>query len=91
MPCGLFYLFPHVIVAVEVEDICDEVEGILVVLDLGVESREIEAVGEVFLVYFAEVLIAPGGYELGDMSVMFRRRRRKRSRPGVSGPKCVGL
>ena len=58
MSRGLFYLFPHVIVAVEVEDICDKIEGILVVLDFGVEPGKVETVGEVFLVYFAKVLIA---------------------------------
>ena len=51
-------MFPHVIVAVEVEDICDKIEGILVVLDFGVESGKVETVGEIFLVYFAKVLIA---------------------------------
>ena len=58
MSRGLFYLFPHVIVAVEVEDICHKVEGILVVLDLGVEPGKVESVGEIFFVYFAKVLIA---------------------------------
>ena len=52
-------MFPHVIVAVEVEDICDKVESILVVLDLGVEPGKVESVGEIFFVYFAKVLIAP--------------------------------
>jgi hypothetical protein len=54
----------HVVVAVEVEDVGHEVEGILVVLDLGVEAREVEAVGEVLFVDLAEVLVAARGDEL---------------------------
>jgi hypothetical protein len=57
MPRRLFYLFPHVIVTVEVEDICNKVERILVVLDFGVQTREVEAIGKVFFVDFAEVFI----------------------------------
>jgi hypothetical protein len=54
----LFYLFPHVIVAVEVEDIGNEVQRILVVLNFSVQAREVEAIGEVFFVNLAEVLVA---------------------------------
>jgi hypothetical protein len=55
----LLYLFPHIIVAVEVEDVGYEVERILVVLDFSVEAREVETVGEVFFVDFAEILVPP--------------------------------
>lgn len=65
MPRRFLNLLAHLVVAVEVEDIGDEVEGILVVLDLGVEASEVEAVGEVLFVDFAEVLVAAGRYELG--------------------------
>jgi hypothetical protein len=54
----LFYLFPHIIVAVEVEDVCYEIQCILVVLNFGVQTREVKAVGEVFFVDLAEVLVA---------------------------------
>ena len=54
----LFDLLPHLIIAVKVEDISDKVESILVILDIGVQAREIEAIGQVILVDFAEVLIA---------------------------------
>ena len=64
MPRRLFYLFPHIIVAVEVEDVCYEVEGILVVLNLGVQPGEVEAVGQVLLVDLAEVLVPPRRYKL---------------------------
>ena|SRR3569833_124762 len=55
----LLYRLAHVIVAVEVEDIRDEVESILIVLDFRVQAGEIEAVGEVVLVDLAEILVAP--------------------------------
>lgn len=43
--CTLLDCLPHLIVAIKVEDIGDEVERILVVLNLRVESGEVEAVG----------------------------------------------
>ena len=58
MPRRLFYLFSHVIVAVKVEDVCDKIEGILVVLDFGVQACEVEAVGEVLFVDFAKVFVS---------------------------------
>jgi hypothetical protein len=58
MPRRLLNRFPHVVVAVKVKDIGDQVERVLVVLDLGVQAREVEPVGQVFLVDFAEVLVA---------------------------------
>jgi hypothetical protein len=64
MPRRLFNLFPHFIVAVKVEDVCYKVEGILVVLHFGVQAREVEAIGEVFFVDLAKVLISSGGDEL---------------------------
>ena len=36
--------FAHVIFTVKIEDVRDEVESILVVLNFGIEAREIEAV-----------------------------------------------
>jgi hypothetical protein len=55
----LLDLFPHIIVAVEVEDIRYEVEGILVVLNFRVKAGQVEPVGKVFFVNLAEVLVAP--------------------------------
>lgn len=54
----LLDLFPHIIVAVKVENVRYEVEGILVVLDFGVEAREVEPVGQVLFVDLAEVFIS---------------------------------
>jgi hypothetical protein len=65
MPCRLFYLLSHVIVAVEVEDVCYEVERILVILDFGVEACEVETVGKVLFVNLTEVFVPSRRYELG--------------------------
>ena len=64
---ALLYLLPHVVVAVEVEDVGNEIKGILIVLDFGVQPRQVEAIGEVLFVDFAEVLVAARGYELFQM------------------------
>ena len=64
MAGGLLDLLSHLIVAVEIEDIGDEIKSVLVVLDIGVEACEVEAVGEVVLVDFAEVFIASRRDEL---------------------------
>jgi hypothetical protein len=57
---GLLDLLAHVVFAVEVEDICDKIEGVLVVLNFGVEAGKIEAVGQVFFVDLAEVFVPAG-------------------------------
>jgi hypothetical protein len=54
----------HLVVAVEVEHVGHEVQCILVVLDLGVEARQVEAVRKILLVNLAEVLIAAQRDEL---------------------------
>lgn len=58
MPCGFLNLLPHIIVAVQIKDIGDEIKGILIVLDVGVEAGKVEAVGKVVFVDFAKVFIA---------------------------------
>ena len=50
----------HVIVAVEIEDVCDQVERILIVLDFGVKTRQVESICKVLFVDLAEVLVASG-------------------------------
>jgi hypothetical protein len=56
--------FPHLIVAVQIEDISDEVQRVLVILYLRVEARQVETIGEVVLVNLTKVLIASRGDEL---------------------------
>lgn len=58
MPRRLLDRFAHLIVAVQVEHVGDKVERILVILDLGVQPRQVEAVSQVILVDLAEVLVA---------------------------------
>ena len=55
----------HLVVAVQVENVRDEIEGILVVLDVCIEAGEVEAVGEIVLVDFAKVFVAARRYKLG--------------------------
>jgi hypothetical protein len=64
VPGRFFYCLPHLIVAVEIEHVGNEVEGILVVLDLRVQACEVEPICEVVFVDFAKVFIAARGYEL---------------------------
>lgn len=64
MPSRLLDRLAHLIVAVQVEHIRHQVQGILIVLHLRVEARQVEAVGQIVLVDLAEVLVAPRGDEL---------------------------
>lgn len=64
MPGGFFYRLAHLVVAVEVEHIGYQVQRILVVLDLRVQTRQVEAVCQVLLVNLAKVLVAAGRDEL---------------------------
>lgn len=76
MPRRLLYLLAHLIFAVKVEDVGNEVERILIVLHFGVQAREVETIGQVFLVDFAKVLVAAGGYELHALSACSRLREK---------------
>ena len=69
MPGRFFDLLPHVIVTVEVEDIGDKVESVLVVLNISVESRQIEAVCEVVFVNLTVVFVAPRRNELSSKNI----------------------
>ena len=58
MPCRLLNLLAHIIIAVKVEDVRHKIECILVVLDFGVEARQVEPIREVFFVNLAKVLVS---------------------------------
>jgi len=64
MPRRLLDLLPHIIIAVEVENISNKVKGVLIVLDVGIESSQIEAVGEIVFIDFAKVFVASRRDEL---------------------------
>lgn len=53
----LLNLLSHLVITIEIEHIGDEIECVLVILDVGVEAREVEAVREVVFVDFAEVFV----------------------------------
>jgi len=58
--CRLFYRLPHIIVAVEVENVRHEVEGILVILNFRVKACQVEPVGKIVFVDFAKILVSSG-------------------------------
>lgn len=60
----------HLIVALEIKDIGDEIQGILVILDFRVKARQVEPVGEVVFVDFAKVLVAPRRDELRTNNIL---------------------
>lgn len=64
MPCGLLDLLPHIVIAVQVEDISDKVKSVLIVLDVRIETSKVEAIREIVLVDLAEVLVSSGRDEL---------------------------
>jgi len=64
VPRRLLDLLSHVIIAVEVKDVSHKVEGVLIVLDIGVEPGQVEAVSEIVFVDFAKVFIASRRYKL---------------------------
>ena len=60
----LFDGFAHFVIAVEIKDIRNQVKGILIILNLGVETSKVETIRQILLVDLAEVLVAPTRYEL---------------------------
>ena len=95
MASRLLDLLPHFIITVKIEDICDEVESVLVILDIGVEAGEVEAVGKVVLVNFTKVLIATRRDELeNEMSAIVKGKKRRRkyhvSRNGSQAERSSG-
>lgn len=57
-------LLTQVVVCIEIEDVCYKIQRILIVWHLGIQARQVEAISEVFLVYFAEILVASGRNKL---------------------------
>lgn len=84
MASRLLDLLPHLIITIEIEDICDEVESVLVILDIGVEACEVEAVGKVVLVNFTKVLIATRRDELENEMLAIVKGKKGRRKYHVS-------
>lgn len=53
-----FNLLTHVIIAVEVKYVGDEIEGILVVLNIHVDASKVESVGKVVFIDLAIVFVS---------------------------------
>ncbi len=64
MPGRLLDLITHVIITVKVKDVSDKIKSVLVVLNVGIESRQVEPVCEVVFVDFAIVFVASRRDEL---------------------------
>lgn len=64
MPCGLLDLLPHIVIAVQVEDISDKVKSVLIVLDVRIETSKVEAIREIVFVDLAEIFVASRRDEL---------------------------
>lgn len=54
---GFLNLLAKVIVGIKVKHVGDQIKRVLIVLDLGIEASQVEAIGEVFLIDLAKVLI----------------------------------
>ena len=48
----------HVILAIKVEDICDQIQCMLVIVHFGLQASQIESVREIFFIDLAEVFVA---------------------------------
>lgn len=62
-------LLAQVIIRIEIENIRHEIERILIVGHLGVQAGQVEAIGQVFFVNLAEILIATRRNELFNLTV----------------------
>jgi len=58
MACRLLNRLSHVIFAVQVEYIRDEVQSMLIVVDFGLKPSKVETIGQIFFVYLAKVFIS---------------------------------
>lgn len=63
MPSRLLYRLSGFIVTFEVENVRDKIKRVLVVVNLLLESGEVEPVSQVFFVDFAKVFVAARGNE----------------------------
>ena len=57
-------LFSHVVIDFHVEDVCDEIQCILIVLHFCVKSSQVEAIRKIVLVDLAKVFVSARRYKL---------------------------
>lgn len=58
MSCRFLNRLSHIIFAIQVEYIRDEVQSMLIVVDFGLKPSEVETVGQIFFIYLAKVFIS---------------------------------
>lgn len=72
VPCRFLDMLSHIIVTVQVKDICNEVESVLIILDIRIEPSKVESVCEIIFVDLAEIFIASRRDELhADLLVVY--------------------
>ena len=82
-------MLAKVIVGIKVKHVGDEIKRVLIVLYLGVETSQVESIGEVFLVNLAKVLIATRRDKLWEKRTfrgklgLFTRTKRERKRANI--------
>ena len=64
MPRGLLDLLAHIVIDFHIKHIRHEIQSVLVILNFRIKASQVEAVRQIILVDFAEVLVAAGGDEL---------------------------
>lgn len=58
MPGGLFDSFSHLVITIQVEDICNKIQRILIVLNFCVETSKVKSISQVVLVNLAEIFVS---------------------------------
>ena len=64
MPGRLLDHLPLLVFAVEIEDVGDEIEGMLIILNFRIEAGQIKSISQVVLIDFTEVFVSSGRNEL---------------------------
>jgi hypothetical protein len=64
MPGRLLNLLSEVIVRIQIENVCHQVQRILIILDLRIQTSQVESVRKIFLVNLAEIFVSSRRYKL---------------------------
>lgn len=63
-----FNFLTHLVIAIVIKDVSDQVQSVLVMLNVDIETCKIEAVGDIVFVDLAKVFVATGCNELETIS-----------------------
>jgi hypothetical protein len=66
MPSRLLNLLSEVVVRIQIENVCHQVQRILVILDLRIQTCQVESIRKIFLINLAEIFISSRRYKLED-------------------------